>query len=49
MALKTFKPVTPGLRQLVIVDRKEGGHEYLEERGMRLLSVLTSARFLAEK
>ena len=23
MALKTFKPVTPGLRQLVIVDRKE--------------------------
>ena len=21
MALKTFKPVTPGLRQLVIVDR----------------------------
>ena len=23
MALKTFKPVTPGLRQLVIVDRGE--------------------------
>ena len=23
MALKTFKPVTPGLRQLVIVDRSE--------------------------
>lgn len=23
MALKTFKPITPGLRQLVIVDRKE--------------------------
>ena len=23
MALKTFKPITPGLRQLVIVDRKD--------------------------
>ena len=23
MALKTFKPITPGLRQLVIVDRSE--------------------------
>src|SRR5215218_6585847 len=23
MALKTFKPITPGLRQLVIVDRRE--------------------------
>ncbi len=34
---------------LVIVDRNEGGREYLEERGMRLLSVLTSVRFLAEK
>ncbi|HEY3811625.1 MAG TPA: orotate phosphoribosyltransferase [Caulobacteraceae bacterium] len=31
---------------LVIVDRQEGAHEYLEERGMRLLSVFTAQRFL---
>ncbi|HWE44809.1 MAG TPA: orotate phosphoribosyltransferase [Caulobacteraceae bacterium] len=31
---------------LVIVDREEGAREYLEERGMRLLSVFTAQRFL---
>jgi orotate phosphoribosyltransferase len=33
---------------LVIVDREEGAKEYLEERGMRLLSVLRAKRFLAQ-
>jgi orotate phosphoribosyltransferase len=34
---------------LVIVDREEGAKEYLDERGMRLISVFKAARFLADK
>jgi orotate phosphoribosyltransferase len=33
---------------LVIVDREEGANEFLAERHLRLLSVFTAARFLAE-